>query len=103
MRRLEQALLSLPIYADHLKFLRFRWNSLLYEFSIVLPFGLASSPRVFTNLVQPTIAYFTRIIHTYYYFLRHIAVFGNFVADCSQNVSTVIKVLEEIYGVSCNY
>jgi hypothetical protein len=56
MRRLEQALLSLPIYADHLKCLRFRWN-ILYEFSIVLPFGLASSPRLFTNLVKPTIAY----------------------------------------------
>jgi hypothetical protein len=53
MRRLEQALLSLPIYADHLKFLRFRWKSLLYELSIVLLFGLASSPRVFTNLVKP--------------------------------------------------
>jgi hypothetical protein len=44
------------IYADHLKCLRFRWNS-LYEFNIVLPFGLASSPRLFTNLVKPTIAY----------------------------------------------
>jgi hypothetical protein len=39
------------------KILRFRWNSLPYEFSIVLPFGLASSPRLFTNLVKPTIAY----------------------------------------------
>ena len=74
--------------------------SLLYEFSIALPFGLATAPRVFTNLVKPTYhRLFTRIIHTYYYFLRHIAVFGNFVADCSQNVSAVIKVLEEIYGV----
>jgi hypothetical protein len=39
------------------KMLRFRWNSLLYEFGIVLPFGLASAPRLFTNLVKPTIAY----------------------------------------------
>jgi hypothetical protein len=50
-------LLSLSIYADHLKFLRFRWNNFLYEFSIVLPFGLASASRVFTNLVKPTISH----------------------------------------------
>jgi hypothetical protein len=36
-------------------FIRFPWNSLIYEFSIVLPFGLASDPRVFTNLVKPSL------------------------------------------------
>jgi hypothetical protein len=48
---LKDAYFTVPIHADHSKFLRFRWNGLLYEF-IVLPFGLASAPRVFTKLMN---------------------------------------------------
>jgi hypothetical protein len=92
---LKDAYFTVPIHADHSKFLRFCWNGLVHEF-IVLPFGLASAPCVFTKLMKPIIAYlrgkFIRII----IFLDDIAVLGNSFADCSQNVSTVIKVLEEM-------
>ena len=92
---LKDAYFTVPIHDDHSKFLRFYWHGLLYEF-IVLPFGLTLAPRVFTKLMKPIIAYlrgkFVRII----IFLDDIAILGNSFAECSQNVTTVVKVLEEM-------
>ena len=51
---LKDAYLSVPIHADHLKYLRFEWESELWEFTC-LPFGLPSAPRVFTKVMKPVI------------------------------------------------
>ena len=48
---LRDAYLHVPIRAEHRKFLRFLYNGTLYEFG-VLPFGLSTSPRVFTRVVR---------------------------------------------------
>ncbi|KAK2551360.1 Transposon Tf2-6 polyprotein [Acropora cervicornis] len=52
---LKDAYFSIPIHADHCKYLRFEWNSTLFEF-ICLPFGLSSAPRVFTKVLKPFVA-----------------------------------------------
>lgn len=52
---LKDAYLSVTIWEGHQKYLRFVWNSQLYEFQC-LPFGLCSSPRVFTKLLKPVLA-----------------------------------------------
>jgi len=46
---LKDAYLSVVISEEHRKYLRFTWNSKLFEF-MCLPFGLCSVPRVFTSL-----------------------------------------------------
>ena len=92
---LKDAYFTVPIHVDHSKFLRFYWDGLLYEF-IVLPFGLVSAPRVFTKLMKPIIAYLRGKSMRLIIFLDDIAVLGNSFADCSQNVLTVIQVLEEM-------
>ena len=92
---LKDAYFTVPIHADQSKFLRFYWEGVLYEF-IVLPFGLASAPRVFTKLMKPIIAYLRGKSVRLIIFLDDIAVLGNSFADCSQNVLTVIQVLEEM-------
>ena len=51
---LKDAYLSVPIHADHSKYLRFEWESELWEFTC-LPFGLSSAPRVFTKVMKPVI------------------------------------------------
>ena len=48
---LQDAFWSVPIHQESKKFLRFRWEGTLYEFS-VLAFGLGPAPRVFTKLMK---------------------------------------------------
>lgn len=56
---LKDAFLSVPIHADHRKYLRFQWQKELYEFTC-LPFGLTSAPRVFTKLMKAVMAVLRR-------------------------------------------
>ena len=48
---LKDAYLHIPIRRDHWKFLRFQYRDTQYEFT-ALPFGLSTSPRVFTRVVK---------------------------------------------------
>ena len=52
---LKDAYLTVPIWKDHQKYLRFLWKGTLHEF-VCLPFGLATAPRVFTKLMKPVVA-----------------------------------------------
>ena len=49
---LKDAYLTVPVWKNHQKYLRFLWKGSLLEFAC-LPFGLASAPRVFTKLLKP--------------------------------------------------
>ena len=48
---LQDAYLHVPIVKHHCRFLRFVWHNVPYQF--ILPFGLATAPRVFTSLTKP--------------------------------------------------
>ena len=52
---LKDAYLHVPIHVSSRKFLRFKVAGQAYQFK-VLPFGLASSPRVFTKILAPLAA-----------------------------------------------
>ena len=52
---LKDAYLTVPIWKDHQKYLRFLWNDSMLEFAC-LPFSLATAPRVFTKLMKPIVA-----------------------------------------------
>ena len=52
---LKDAYLTVPIWINHQKYLRFLWKDSMLEFAC-LPFGLASAPRVFTKLMKPVVA-----------------------------------------------
>ena len=52
---LKDAYLSIAIWEEHRKYLRFLWENTMYEFQC-LPFGLSSAPRVFTKLLKPVLA-----------------------------------------------
>ena len=49
---LQDAYLHIPIVKHHHHFLHFVWRNLPYQWK-VLPFGLATAPRVFTSLTKP--------------------------------------------------
>jgi hypothetical protein len=52
---LKDAYLTVPIWKNHQKYLRFLWKDNMLEFAC-LPFGLATAPRVFTKLMKPVVA-----------------------------------------------
>ena len=49
---LQDAYLHIPIVKHHCHFLHFVWHNVPYQWK-VLPFGLATAPRVFTSLMKP--------------------------------------------------
>ena len=49
---LQDAYLHVPIVKHHCQFLHFVWHNVPYQWR-VLPFGLATAPRVFTSLTKP--------------------------------------------------
>ena len=52
---LKDAYYSVPIHSSHRKYLKFRWNKILYAFR-ALPNGLACAPRIFTKILAPVYA-----------------------------------------------
>ena len=56
---LKDAYFTIPIHRDHWRYLRFRLKGSMYEFTC-LPFGLSQSPRVFTKVLKPVIAFLRR-------------------------------------------
>lgn len=52
---LADAYFSVPIHPDHWKYLKFKWNGILYEYKVMV-FGLAQAPYVFTKLCKPVLA-----------------------------------------------
>ena len=52
---LKDAYFTVPIWKGHQKFLRFLWKGTQWEFAC-LPFGIASTPRVFTKILKPVIS-----------------------------------------------
>lgn len=48
------AFLSIPIHAHSKKYLSFQFNDIRYQFN-VLPFGLTSSPRIFSKILKAAI------------------------------------------------
>ena len=53
---LTDAFFSVPIHKDSKRFLCFEFESQRYQFN-VLPFGMKSSPRIFTKVLKPVINY----------------------------------------------
>ena len=51
----KDAYYSVPIYEPHRKYLRFRFDGEMYEFTC-LPNGLSSGPRLFTHVTKPMFA-----------------------------------------------
>lgn len=49
---LQDAYFLVPLHEESCKFMRFVWNSCLFEFTC-LPFGLCITPWIFTKIIKP--------------------------------------------------
>ena len=92
---LKEAYFSIPIHADHYKYLRFEWNSTLFEF-ICLPFGFSSAPRVFTKVLKPFVASIRNKGIRLVIYLDDMAIISSSRELSSQEAAIVVQILESL-------
>ena len=82
---LEDAYYSVNVNDAFRKFLRFSWNSQLYEFTC-LPNGLSCAPRMFTKILKPIYEKLRKQGHVSVYYLDDSWLMGTSFEECSANV-----------------
>lgn len=98
---LEDAYFAIPIHRDYCKFLRFEFQGQLYEF-LVLPFGLATSPFVFTKVMKPIVNYLRSKGYKSVIYLDDILCIGKNFDSCKQNLKATENLLLRL-GFTISY
>ena len=98
---LKDAYLTVPIWRNHQKYLRFLWRDSLLEFAC-LPFGLASAPRVFTKLLKPVLSILRQREIRLIVDLDNILLMAPSVEQVLQHAATTLNLLEGL-GFTVNY
>lgn len=92
---LKDAYFSVNMDPRDRKYLRFCWNSIVYEFTC-LPFGYSLAPRVFTKILKPVYASLRfqdiRII----YYIDDTLIISNSSDQCSQHAREVCELLTRV-------
>ncbi|CAD6222018.1 GSCOCG00005285001-RA-CDS [Cotesia congregata] len=89
---LKDAYFLIPVWADHRKFLRFIFEGQIYEF-ICLPFGLCSSPQVFTKLLKPVVGFLRLKGFSSVVYLDDFLCLGSSFQECRENLNATKKSL----------
>ncbi len=92
---LKDAYLTVPIFKDHRKYLRFRWGRDLFEF-VSLPFGLSSAPWAFTKLLRVVVAFLRKRGLRLIIYLDDILIIAGSQSEARQAVSQVKSLLESL-------
>lgn len=92
---LKEAYHCIPISYEYQKYLKFRWNGILYQFTC-LPFGLNIAPYVFTKVLRPVVAHLRQQKWQSVIFLDDCLVFSNTEEKCKDNVKFTIEIFEKL-------
>lgn len=92
---LKDAYHCIPVSSDYQKYLKFRWNGILYQFTC-LPFGLNIAPYVFTKVLRPVVAYLRKQRWQSVTFLDDMLVFSSTAQKCKENVEYTIRIFERL-------
>lgn len=92
---LKDAYFLVPIYSKHKKFLRFRFQGRLYQFS-VLPFGLCSSPYIFTKIMKPVLNKLRLDGALLVLYLDDFLFVNKSKIECEGNIKTAVRFLENL-------
>jgi len=98
---LKDAYYLVPIKENYRKFLRFRFEDKLYQFNC-LPFGLCTSPYVFTKIMKPVITHLRTAGILCVIYLDDILFIEKSKEKCHYNVKKAITLLESL-GFIINY
>ena len=89
---LKDAYYSVPIYADHTKYLKFSFNNKLYKF-VALPNGLKSGPRVFSKIMRVAMSEMRLCGYESATYLDDVYLQANTRVDCQNNVRETAECL----------
>lgn len=92
---LKHAYYSIPIAEEQRKFLKFMWNGTLYEFR-ALPMGLTSSPRIFTKVMKPPLAFLRKMGFIVSGYIDDFFLQGNNAEECKNNVKETVKLFLDL-------
>jgi hypothetical protein len=92
---LKDAFLSIPIHKDYIKYLCFEWKGKRYAWQ-GLPFGLTSSPRVFTKVLKPVVAYLRKLGVKLFIYMDDILMWHKRVRELLEQLKIVIQLLQEV-------
>lgn len=92
---LKEAYFSVPICKAHRKYLRFVFNSTVYEFNAV-PYGLCVAPRIFTKIMKEVISYLRQRGYRSVVYLDDILCIGDTFSECHSNVTNTLELLQRL-------
>lgn len=98
---LKDAYYLVPIHKSCQKFLRFRFENTLLEFTC-LPFGLNVVPYIFTKIMKPVVYHLRQLGLLSIIYLDDILLLGNTYNECMKNIQLTISLLEKL-GFIINY
>lgn len=89
---LKDAYFLVAMHPDHRKYLRFVFDSQIYEFTC-LPFGLSTAPYVFTKILKPVVNELRKLGHMSVVYLDDFLLIGDTYQTCQNNVSQTLDLL----------
>ena len=92
---LQDAYCCVLVHPNHRKYLRFWWEDTLYQYRS-LPFGLSSSPRVFTKLLRPVVAFLRRLGVRLLIYLDDILLLNQSQAELEKDKCSVLFLLHKL-------
>lgn len=98
---LSDAFFSIPVHKDYKKYLCFQFNNIIYQFN-VLPFGLTSSPRIFSKVLKPVIKHLRKLCIKISFYLDDIFLCHSSATILQEQLSLTLNLLSSL-GYSPNY
>jgi hypothetical protein len=93
---LKDAYFLISVHKSHRKYLRFKYNDILYEFNCI-PFGLCTAPFVFTKLLKPVVEHLRKVHHLIsVIYLDDVFCLGRTFSECETNVAKTKKLFEDL-------
>ena len=89
---LKDAYFSVSVHSEFRKYLRFYWNSELFQFTC-MPNGLSSAPRIFTKLLKPIFSSLRSNGYCSVYYLDDSLLIGDTIDECQENVNATASML----------
>lgn len=98
---LKDAYFLVPVHEKYRKYLRFKFQEKLFQFKC-LPFGLCTSPYVFTKIMKPVMHKLRTMGILSIIYIDDILCIHRYYNDCLNNVKVTINLLEQL-GFIINY
>ena len=92
---LEKCYYSFSILKEHRKYLRFRWDNILYEYQ-VLPNGLSSGPRFVTKILSPIFVHLRKLGIEVFVYIDDTFIISNSKQKCQEGINTVLDTLQKL-------